>query len=151
MLALLLLACLSACSGDRNLLGSIQEMPAPANGESGQPNLSVGPKGDVYLSWLELSNGGVKSLKFSPMTGEGWAKPQTVVSDPSLLINWADFPSLLELPNGTLAAHWLATLTNRGGYNVTVATSRDKGATWSPPTTPHRDEAWVEHGFVSLV
>src|SRR5688572_25830094 len=147
ILAVLLLA---GCSGDRDVLGAIEEVTAPASGESGQPNLSVGPKGDVYLSWLEVSDGGVKSLKFSVKTAEGWAQARTVVSDPALLINWADFPSILELTDGTFAAHWLSTQPDRGGYNVAVATSRDKGATWSSPVTPHRDDAWVEHGFVSL-
>ncbi|HET9218717.1 MAG TPA: exo-alpha-sialidase [Terriglobia bacterium] len=141
---------ITGCSGDRSVLGSIEELTTPAKGESGEPNLSVGPRGDVYLSWLELSDQGMKSLNFAVKSPEGWSAPRTIVQSDTLLINYADFPSILELPDGNLAAHWLSTIPERGGYNVSVGISRDKGNTWSQPLTPHRDRAAVEHGFVSL-
>lgn len=150
-IAAALLVFVTGCSGDRSVVGSIEEMTSPARGESGEPNLSVGPGGDVYLSWLELSNGGMKSLNFAVKTpDDGWSPPHTIVQSDTLLMNWADFPSILELPDGNLAAHWLSTVPDRGGYNVSVGISRDKGKTWSEPITPHRDGAAVEHGFVSL-
>jgi hypothetical protein len=141
---------LVACSGDRSALRSIQEVATPAIGESGQPNLVVGPKGDMYLSWIEVNNTGVKSLKFAKKTAEGWSGPRTIASSDALYVNWADFPSLLELTDGTLAAYWPSSVPGRGGYDVSVATSRDKGETWSAPVTPHRDGTPTEHGFVSL-
>ena len=66
-------------------------------------------------------------------------------------VNWADFPSLATLPDGTLLAHWLrksgpGTFT----YDVQLAVSRDAGATWSEPLVPHRDGTESEHGFVSM-
>ncbi|HZI50218.1 MAG TPA: exo-alpha-sialidase [Terriglobia bacterium] len=137
------------CS-DRSVISSIEEVTTPATGESEEPNLSVGPSGDVYLSWLELSKEGIKTLKFAMKTANGWSEPRTISQNDTLLMNYADFPSVLELPNSTLAAHWLSTIPERGGYNVSVAISRDKGQTWSEPVTPHRDGAAVEHGFVSL-
>jgi hypothetical protein len=136
---------------ERDTLGSIQEITAPAQGESGQPNLSVGPKGSVYLTWNELSNTGAKSVKFAVKTAEGWSQPQTIVESDTLLFNWADFPSLIELPDGVLAAHWLSAMPGQAGYNVHVAISKDQGKSWTAPVTPHRDASDVEHGFVSLV
>jgi hypothetical protein len=66
-------------------------------------------------------------------------------------VNWADFPSVGALPDGTLFAHWLA----KGGpgtysYDVRVSASRDGGRSWSPPVVPHRDGTAAEHGFVSM-
>ena len=140
---------LTGCSGG-SALGSIQEVAVPASGESGQPNLAVGPKGDMYLSWIEVNNAGSRNLRFSKKSGEGWSEPRTIASSEALFVNWADFPSLLELADGTLAAHWPSTVPARGGYDVSVAISRDKGETWSAPVTPHRDGTPTEHGFVSL-
>lgn len=144
------LSLLMGCAGDRSLLRSIEEVSTPANGESGQPNLAVGPSGAIYLSWIEVNNSGMKSLRFARKTAEGWAEPRTVASNDALFVNWADFPSLVELTDGSLAAHWPSTVPERGGYDVSVAISRDKGETWSAPVTPHRDGTPTEHGFVSL-
>ena len=152
MVVLAALVCVSSsCTGgDREVLRSIQEVETPASGESGQPNLAVGSKGDTYLSWIEVDSAGMKSMKFATKTPQGWSSPHTVAQSDTLLINWADFPSLLELPGDGLAAHWLSEMPDRGGYNVSIAISRDKGATWGTPVTPHRDGTATEHGFVSL-
>ena len=138
------------CAGDRPVLRSIEEVATPAKGESGQPNLAVGPSGTIYLSWIEVNNSGMKSLSFTSKTAEGWAEPRTIAASDTLFVNWADFPSLVELTGGGLAAHWPSTVPERGGYDVSVAISRDKGETWSAPVTPHRDASPTEHGFVSL-
>jgi len=144
--------CLSAnCTGrDRDVLRSIQEVATPVSGESGQPNLAVGLKGGTYLSWIEVSAAGMKSVKFATKTPQGWSPSRTVAQSDTLLVNWADFPSLFELPGDGLAAHWLSEIPDRDGYNVSVAISRDKGETWGAPVTPHRDGTATEHGFVSL-
>jgi len=66
-------------------------------------------------------------------------------------VNWADFPSLAALPDGTLFAHWLAKSgPGTFAYDVRVTRSRDGGRTWSEPITPHRDGTLTEHGFVSM-
>ena len=124
----------------RPCLRSIEEVPAPTSGESGQPNLAVGPKGDIYLSWIEVSDAGDEESEVCVRTAPGMVRAANhCQNDTQLFVNWADFPSILELPDGSLAAHWLSTLPDRGGYNVSVAISRDKGETWSAPVTPHRD------------
>lgn len=150
-LVLIAAMCISiGCAADSAVLNALEEIKTPATGESGQPNLAVSPSGDMYLSWIEVNSAGMKSLKFAVRSAEGWSQPRVIAGSDALLINWADFPSLLPMPDGSLAAHWLSTVPLRGGYNVSVAFSQDKGETWSAPVTPHRDGKEVEHGFVSL-
>ena len=142
---------LSACSrSEPNALPSIQEIANSIPMDSGQPNLSVGPKGDVYLSWMETTDTGSNALKFATRTPQGWSEPQTILQNDNLLPNWADFPSLFEAPDGTLVAHWPLLIPDSEGYTVQLALSKDKGKTWSTPIKPHRDTTKTEHGFVSL-
>jgi hypothetical protein len=110
----------------------------------------VGPKGDVYLSWIEFTDEGNTAVKFATRTPEGWSQPRTIVSNADVLVNWADFPSLFEMPDGSLAAHWASLIPDSEGYTVQLAISKDKGTTWSTPVKPHRDTTKTEHGFVSL-
>jgi hypothetical protein len=130
------------------LLTSIEEIATPAAEHSAQPNLAKGADGALYLSWIE-SHGGPSVLKFAMGTTESWSDARTIVESDRILVNWADFPSMFDIGGGALAAHWPST-TAEGGYNVSVALSRDNGATWSPPLTPHRDQTMTEHGFVAL-
>jgi hypothetical protein len=149
MLCAALLALLS--SPLTSLARAVRELPTPAARESGQPNLTAGPKGHVYLSWLERVEGKRFALRFATREGDGWSAPRTIAEGDDWVVNWANFPSLAALPDGSLAAHWNV----RGGggiyaSDVRVALSRDGGKTWGPPTTPHRDGTPTEHGFVSM-
>src|SRR4029453_11103143 len=129
---LLTLAFLSACArNEPNALVSIKEVPNKIPMDSGQPNLSVGPKGDVYLSWMETTDEGSNVLKFATRTSDGWSEPLTILKNDNLLPNWADFPSLFELPDGVLVAHWPMLIPDSEGYKVELALSKDKGKTWS--------------------
>jgi hypothetical protein len=139
---------LIGCSGGGP--GQLQEVASPAGQHAGQPNLAaVGDQ--AYLSWIESPDTGEPSLQFAVLQGETWSPSRQIAQGASLLINWADFPSLMSLDGGVLAAHWLATAPSRGGYDVRVALSRDGGMTWGTPVVPHQDASPVEHGFVSLV
>ncbi|MGH8250839.1 MAG: sialidase family protein [Steroidobacteraceae bacterium] len=129
----------------------LRELPSPAGAGSGQPNLTVARDGRVYLSWIERLGGGHSALRFAVKDGDGWSAPRSVAAGADWFVNWADFPSMLALPDGSLAAHWLV----RSGpgsyaYDVKVARSLDDGKTWSVPLVPHRDGTQTEHGFVSL-
>jgi hypothetical protein len=118
--------------------------------DSGEPNLAVGPKGDVYLSWIQFTDQGDTVVKFATKTPDGWSEPRTIVQSPNVMVNWADFPSMFELPDGSLAATWAMLIPDSEGYTVQLALSKDKGKTWSNPVQPHRDTTKTEHGFVSL-
>jgi hypothetical protein len=129
----------------------VRLLPTPAAAGSGQSNLSVGPGGRVYLSWIERLEGRRFALRFARREGAGWSAARTIAVGSNWFVNWADFPSLAALPDGTLAAHWLA----RSGagayaYDVNISRSTDGGETWGDPLVPHRDGTQTEHGFVSM-
>lgn len=128
----------------------VTEIPSPAGPASGEPDLSA--SGDqVILSWVEKLEDR-SALKFSKHTAGKWSPAQTIAEGSNWFVNWADFPSVMEQPDGTLVAHWLEMSgPGRYAYDVRIARSSDGGKTWSKPITPHRDATQTEHGFVSLL
>ena len=131
-------------------VGQLKRLASPAGPGSGEPNLTVGP-GGVYLSWLERAGANRHALRFSRLEGDVWSEPRTIIEREDLFVNWADFPAMLALEPGILAAHWL----QKSGpaayaYDVRMAVSRDSGRTWSEDVVPHGDGVQAEHGFVSL-
>jgi len=126
-----------------------RHLASPAGPGSGEPNLFAAGE-TVILSWLEVAEGG-HELRFARLVGDEWTRPVRVIRRPDLFVNWADFPSVVELPDGSLAAHWLQ-YSGPGtySYDVWVTVSRDGGTTWSKPSRPHSDGTPTEHGFVSL-
>ena len=131
-------------------VGELTRLASPAGPGSGEPNLTVG-SGGVYLSWLERAGANRHALRFSRLDGDTWSEPRTIIEREDLFVNWADFPAMLALEPGTLAAHWL----QKSGpatyaYDVRMAVSTDSGRTWSEDVVPHGDGVQAEHGFVSL-
>jgi hypothetical protein len=125
-------------------------MTSPAPATSGEPNLAVGRDGRILLNWTETHEGR-HALRFAELVDGAWSAPRTVATGDDWFVNWADFPSLIELPDGTLAAHWLRRSPGgRYAYDVVIAHSRDGGTSWSEPIMPHDDGTFTEHGFVSL-
>ncbi len=135
---------LAACS---NAPSSVQEITVPSAAGAAEPFLSATRDGSLLMSWIE--NGSVHVARY----GAGkWSAPATVVQRDDLFVNWADFPSVVEMPGGTLLAHWLQKSGSATyAYDVRVARSRDGGKTWSPSSVLHDDGTQTEHGFVSLV
>jgi hypothetical protein len=130
----------------------VRELPSPASANSGQPNLTVTANGRVYLSWIDRLEGGRVALRFASKEATGWSAPRTIAEGTNWFVNWADFPSMIVLPDGSLAAHWLAKSgAGTYAYDVHIARSFDGGRMWSKPFTPHRDGTQTEHGFVSLL
>jgi hypothetical protein len=132
---------------------TVSEAAVPAGMGSEEPNVSAGPDGRVYLSWLQAAEPDGYKMMFSVRDDKGmWAEPKMIAGGTNWFVNDADFPSMTALSDGTLAAHWLGN--NEPGseaYDVNIAMSHDGGATWSKPIIPHRDKVKSEHGFVSLV
>src|SRR5215475_4973293 len=85
----------------------VRELTSPAGTGSGQPNLAVSPDGRVYLSWIERLGEGTFSLRFATLEKDGWSTPRVIAEGSNWFVNWADFPSMVALPDGSLAAHWL--------------------------------------------
>jgi hypothetical protein len=150
-----LVLCQAGCAPpDRSeppLFTRVDSLLAPPGPGSGQPNLAVDDDGRVLLSWLERQSDSSYSLQLSVRNGDAWSSPSTIVRAKNLFVNWADFPSVLALPGGRLAAHWLQRSgTGRYAYDVRVALSDDGGDSWRESFLPHRDGSQTEHGFVSM-
>lgn len=132
-------------------LAEVRELPSPAAIGSGQPNLAVSPDGRVYLSWLERQGEGRYVLRFAVKENDGWSAPRSIAEGANWFVNWADFPSMIALPDGSLAAHWLVKSgPGTYAYDVHISRSNDGGESWSRPFLPHRDGTATEHGFASL-
>jgi len=142
----------SGCRPDAPPVGLTPvELTSPAGEGSGEPFLSSA--GDiVFLSWLERTGADTHELRFARFDGAEWGAPTVIASSDRFLVNWADFPSVQPGSDGSLWAHWLYRGSLGGyDYSIRITSSRDGGATWSEPWTPHEDGTPTEHGFVSAV
>jgi hypothetical protein len=129
---------------------TVRPIEGPAGADSAQPQLAVSSRG-VLLSWIERSDGRA-ALKYAERTSSGWSSPRTVASGTDWFVNWADVPSVLRLENGTIVAHYLQKSgPDTYAYDVKLTYSKDEGATWSAPFSPHHDGTQTEHGFASLL
>jgi hypothetical protein len=126
---------------------ALEPWPLPIT-QGAQPNLAA--EGErLWLSWIER-DGDAHRLRLARFDGHRFQKIHEVARGKNWFVNWADFPGVVALPDGDLAAFWLA----RQGegtyaYGVRVSRSKDGGAHWSEPIVPH-DASPTEHGFVSL-
>lgn len=145
---------LGGCARDPgpDITADLVEMPSPAGPGSSAPHLALTPAGAVVMSWLEASaDGAVHELRFSTLGPDGWSSPGVVARGTDFFVNWADYPSVSPITANDWAAHWL--VKQPGGiysYDVAIAISRDAGANWSAPLTPHDDGTPTEHGFATL-
>jgi hypothetical protein len=158
VVTLWLLIGVAACGGDSGpvadealpTLGPVTALESPAAPGSGEPFVHTSADGSVLMSWIEAGDTS-HSVRFARLTGTEWSAPRTIAESSDFFVNWADFPSIIELRDGSLAAHWL----KRSGpgtysYDTWVAFSADGGTSWSDPVRPHEDGTPTEHGFVTL-
>ena len=130
----------------------IRPSDSPATGDAREPELSTTADGRIILSWVEKLNDKRYALRTAVRDQAGWSKPRTVAEGDNWFVNWADFPSVIALKDGSLAAHWLVKSGSATyAYDVNIALSKDGGQTWTKPIVPHLDNTQTEHGFVSLI
>lgn len=161
VLTLLLLACNgpnndpSVAQKDSNSAAQaliIRPADSPAIGDSREPELTTTPDARIILSWVEKVGEKRYALRMASRNQTTWDEPRTIGEGENWFVNWADFPSVISLNDGSLAAHWLVRSgTATYAYDVNIALSKDAGKTWSKPIVPHLDNTQTEHGFVSLV
>ena len=119
-------------------LGAATSVQSPAGPGAGEPWLFVEPDGELLMSWLEPTAEG-HALRFAVLDGDQWGPVRSVTSRPDLFVNWADFPSVIRLPDESLVAHWLQrTGPDTYSYGVRLAHSSDDGVSWSWPISPRR-------------
>lgn len=140
---------LAACQAPEND-GVLLELDVAAGPESLAPRLDVPADRAPVLSWLEPAGEG-HALRFARFVKGGFSEPLTAATGEDWFANWADTPSVIALPDGRLAAHWLAKSgPGTYSYDIRLAFSEDRGATWGEPATPHTDKTQTEHGFARL-
>ena len=129
----------------------IVELLPPVGPGSREPALVTLPDGRIAMSWTEPV-GEDFAVRFVTGDASGWDTPQTVARGPDFFVNWADFPTLAALQDGTLAVNWLRINGDTDyDYDVNIALSADGGQTWGEPMVPHRDGSQRQHGFVTLL
>jgi len=138
------------CTGDAAPF-AVQPVTSPAPPGSGEPDLLAGEDGNLYLTWMEPAGEG-HALRFARRDSTAWTEARTIASGKDLLANWADFPRLCALADGTLGASWLVTSPRDAhAYDVRMAISQNAGVSWTPPATTPGDTTSGEHGFVSMI
>ncbi len=131
---------------------TVESWALPAPPGSAQPNLSVAPDGDLLLSWIERREGGGHRLMFDRHDAtEGWLGARPIAEGGDWFVNWADFPALQALDDGSVWAH---ALVKNGeatyAYDVRLHASFDGGRSWAPQGVVHDDGTPTEHGFATL-
>jgi len=131
---------------------TVREAESPAAPDSREPELFATGDGRVILSWVEKVGERGHALRFAVRDAAAWSEARTAAEGRNWFVNWADFPSVIALADGTLAAHWLAKSgPGAYAYDVNISLSKDGGKSWSRPVVPHADGTKTEHGFVSLL
>ena len=148
---LLILAGCSSTEHATRAVGIFTSLPSPAGPRSGEPNLVTDAAGAVHMTWIERTGDSTHAVRYARLDGDTWSAPSTVVERRDLFVNWADFPAVIATPSGRLLVHWLQRSgAGRYAYDVRIAQSVDRGATWSADTVLHTDRSAGEHGFVAL-
>ena len=147
-------ACLLSAAAAGGTQTGVTSVAAPGGAEAGM--YSLAPEGDgAVLGWLEPSAGG-RAFRFSFYRGGRWSTPQTIAEGPDLFANWADHPSIVSTGDGSLVAQWPVVNPGKpapGSYNnsIRIATSRDRGRTWTTVFADGTDNIHSYSGFVSLL
>jgi hypothetical protein len=130
----------------------VRERDSPSGEDSREPELFAAADGRVIMSWVEKVGEKRYALRFAARDEAGWSEPRTVSEGENWFVNWADFPSVIALPDGSMAAHWLVKSgPGTYAYDVNISRSKDGGKSWGKPVVPHTDGTQTEHGFVSLL
>jgi hypothetical protein len=136
---------------DETGLFRLSERTPPVGSDAREPSLATLKDGRVILNWTEERGAGTE-VRMAILDGQTWSEARTIHRSADIFVNWADFPSVVALADGTLAAHWLE-LNGRGAYeyDAMIAFSTDEGRSWTEPLILHDDRSQREHGFVSLI
>jgi len=125
---------------------------ATPTSSSGQSRLTTDPEGNAILSWIEYNDTDTFQLQYAQLQDDDmWSDVHVISSGDNWFINWADFPAIGVLNDGSKAATWLQ-MRDAGtyDYDVHISTADDIN-NWNSSFIPHRDSIAAEHGFVSMI
>jgi hypothetical protein len=130
----------------------IEPLDLEGMGAAAQPNVALDGERGFVLSWQAKLGDGCVALRAASLSAQGRLGPvRDVARGCDWFVNWADFPSLLVAENGDWVSFWLQKSGDSTyAYDVRATRSRDRGRSWSSPTTIHDDGTPTEHGFVSM-
>ena len=149
LLAMLAVVSLIACEREperrqesqTQTVAALRVRPVQLDAASGaaSPRLTAGP-GGVVLSWIEPDGDGLQ------LRARRWGgSTETVVTEPGLLQNWADLPSVMPGRDGWVAA-WPQL--KEKGYDLRWA-QKDGAGAWKRRGALSDAEEGPEFGFVS--
>lgn len=119
---------------------------------SAEPFLTTTSRGGLLATWFEPREGDRKALRIAERSAGRWGAAVTVAERADFFVNWADFPSAIEMSDGRWVVHWLQkTAVKAYAYHIQLVVSADRGKTWSAPVTAHTDRSATEHGFVAML
>ena len=131
-----------------------REIDPPSAPGSFAPGLTT-DGGEALLTWwerLEAPQGERRHRLMFARFDERWSESSVVAEGIDFFANWADFPSAIREPRGSLLVFWLAkTASPTFSYSIFLARSHDDGTTWEPLGKLNDDDTDTEHGFVSMV
>ena len=151
-----------ACSNRDNSTAVLQRirvtpLASPTGPNSAEAFVAGADRNTLMLSWLERqADSTTVAMRVATLdSANSWSSPADVIRSTDLFVNWADFPSVVQLADGKLLVHWLQ---NNGSgkpgsyaYDVRMAESADRGATWTPIGSPHEPRIPTDHGFVTIL
>ncbi len=137
--------------GPQAVFLSVSPLAKIAGPKSHLSRVGVGPNGRVHMSWVEEVGDRGAIFKLAFLEDNKWTTPITVVEGDNLMLNWADFPSVVGGVSNSMAAHWLVENDKGMGYSVRAAVSSDGGANWGESFWLHSEIESSEHGFVSIL
>ena len=120
----------------------LSDRGAPVGANAREPSLATLRDDRVALSWTEDQEGAAE-VRMAILDGDTWSDAKTVHRSSELYINWSDFPSVVALADGRLAAHWLE-LNGTGDYDydVRIAFSGELDGAPHPARRPIAGPAW---------
>lgn len=99
---------------------NLSPVPNPAKSGSRLPFLATLPSGEIAMSWVESEEGSPRRFLLAKLKGGQWSTSQLITTGESLMLNWADFPSVSTL-GGLLASHWLERAkVGEGSYHLKI-------------------------------
>jgi hypothetical protein len=149
MLSCIILSCKERIKENPPTLSEPREILASGR-HIKEPYLFSSPSGEVFLSWIEKTDS-LSSFFYARWEQDNWANPQLIASGKDWFVNWADYPQMQILSDGTMVAAFL----QKSGpgtfsYDVMLTFSKD-GRQWTEPKILHDDGTQTEHGFISMI
>lgn len=129
----------------------VTELDVPSGVGARFPFLASDTSGRTILTWTGREDDSTAYVRFAERAGSGdWKRVYTLARDSALMVNWADFATVVPMDDGRLVAQWMKRGTERHAYELSLAQSVNGGDIWSTPVVPHGRARQGEHGFVSM-